>query len=108
VVPFSKQKDDPASIYNYYKEFIAFRNSSKVLTQGSIEESGLQINEVLNFTRKYQQEECWVLHNVSDVEVTVQIPDNLKRFTTLVYQTQNASLAESAITLPAYSTAILK
>ncbi|NBW36753.1 MAG: alpha-amylase [Cytophagia bacterium] len=108
VVPFSKQKDDPSSIYNYYKKFIAFRNSSKALTQGSIEESGLQINEVLNFTRKHQQEECWVLHNVSDVEVTVQIPDHLKRFTTLVYQTQNASLAESAITLPAYSSAILK
>lgn len=108
VVPFAKQKDDPASIYNYYKKFIAYRNSSKVLTLGTIENAGLQIKEVVSFIRKYKDDEVLVLHNVSDVEITIQVPETLQRFAMIDFHTKGGNLADGAMTLPAYGSVILK
>lgn len=108
VVPFAKQKEDGASIYSYYKKFIHYRNASEVLTLGNIEPSGLMIKEVVSFIRKYKEHDLLVLHNVSDVEVTFEVPEALKRFQTMDFETKGGSLADGKITLPAYGSIILK
>ena len=108
VVPFSKQKEDPSSIYNYYKKLIHYRNSSEILTQGTIESSELNVKEVVSFIRKHKEQEVFVLHNVSDVELTLDLPGTLKRFNNVDFETNGGSLADDKLTLPAFGSVILK
>jgi alpha-amylase len=108
VVPFSKQKEDPSSIYNYYKKFIHYRNSNAELTQGTIYHSGLEIKEIVSFIRKFNNKESFVLHNLSDVEVTITLTEALKKFTNIDFETNGGSLREGTIIMPAYGSIILK
>lgn len=108
VVPFSKQQEDPSSIYNYYKKFIHYRNSSGILTQGTIESVEWRVKEVVSFIRKYKEQEVLVLHNVSDVEITLDLPEALTRFNTIDFETKGGSLSDDKLTLPAFGSVILK
>jgi glycosidase len=110
VVPFNKQEGDKESLYNFYKRLINYRNSSKPLTYGDIESSGIKYDEVVSFVRKQDNDEVLVMHNVSDVEVTVKINESLSRFNDLDFDTVNGKvvLKDGELTLPAYSTVVIK
>jgi glycosidase len=109
VVPISKQREDPASLYNFYKKLINIRNSSHALTYGDIEDAGINVAEVVDFKRIHEGEQLLVLHNVSDVEVTIPIADGNKDFTEVVYDMNgNTKIEGLEISLPAYTTIILK
>lgn len=107
VVPHRQQKDDPGSLLRFYRDLIIFKNYSRPLTYGDIEPSGMHIEEVVSFKRKHENEELLVLHNVSDVEVTIGVEQG---FNEIVYSTvgNNIHLADSGITLPALSTIIME
>ncbi len=108
VQPLSKQKDDTNSMYQFYKKLIHYRNGSKALTLGEIENSNLNITEVVSFIRKYNDEEVLVLNNVSDVEVTVKLLEGNVKFDAIDYASNGAAkLQDGALVLPAYSTVIL-
>lgn len=109
VVPYWQQKEDPGSLLNFYRELIRLRNRTPALTYGDIEESGMYIEEVVTFKRKHENEELLVLHNVSDVEVSVSLPAQLARFSDIVYQTggEPVTLRGTHLTIPAYTTLIL-
>ena len=107
VVPLSVQKADKNSIYNFYKDWIEYRNDSEVLTYGTIELAPAEMNEVVTFFRIKDGDKLFVLHNISDVEVTV--PIDLDELYRLDYTTNTSiELRETEIVLPAYSSAILK
>jgi glycosidase len=107
VVPLAIQKTDQNSIYNFYKDLIEYRNDSKALTYGTIELAPEIMNEVISFYRVKDGEKLFVLHNISDVEVTA--PIDLDELYRLDYTTNRAvELRETEIVLPAYSSAILK
>jgi alpha-amylase len=107
VVPLATQKTDKKSVYNFYHDWIEYRNDSQPLTYGSIELAPVEMNEVVMFFRVKDNEKLFILHNISDVEVTV--PIDLDELYRLDYTTNPAVEArETEIVLPAYSTAILK
>jgi alpha-amylase len=110
VVPLSKQLRDESSLYNFYKELIHYRNSNAALTYGDIGHAGMDTGEIVSFMRKHENEEVLVLHNVSDVEITVSIPEHLRKFNEIDFDTEKGKIAinNSELRLPAYSTAILK
>ena len=110
VVPFSKQQSDPTSLYNFYKKLINYRNSSDVLTYGDIDDSGIAADEIVSFIRKKDDSEVLVLHNVSDVEVTVSLSDKLNSFNEIDFDTMGGKVAiqNGEIKVPAYSTIIIK
>jgi alpha-amylase len=110
VVPFSKQQGDDKSLYNFYKRLIKYRNSSDALTYGDIVSSGIRYDEVVSFIRKHEDAEVLVMHNVSDVEVTVRMDESLNRFNDLDFDTAGGKVAldDNALTLPAYSTVVIK
>lgn len=110
VVPLSKQVDDKGSLYNFYKRLINYRNASDALTYGDIESSGIRYDEVVSFIRKHNDEEVLVMHNVSDVEVTIKMTDALSRFDDLDFDTAGGKvgLTDGELTLPAYSTVVIK
>lgn len=109
VIPLTKQKDDPTSLYSFYKKFIHYRNSSKALTYGSIETAPINIREVVSFIRKKDGENLLILHNISDVEVTVKLTDALSDYKTMAFDSfQSASINGNEVRLPAYASVILK
>jgi glycosidase len=109
VVPYAKQKDDPASLVNFYKNFIQYRNRSEVLTFGEIDFSPLVQQEVISFIRSYNGARLLVVHNISDVEVTITIGDDLKDFNEVDFDSRSSvSLRNNELTLPAYSSIVLK
>lgn len=109
VRPLNTQKDDPSSLYNFYRTLIQYRNSSKALTFGNIEITELRRNEVISFKRSYEQEEILVLNNISDVEITYQLSGNDSKFVNLDYNSNGtAELIDAELRLPAFTTVILK
>lgn len=110
VVPWTKQKNDEASLYNFYRKLIRYRNGSSALTYGEIDHAGIRIAEIVSFIRKNKEEEVLVLHNVSDVEVTTTIPDSGSRFNAIDFYTgaEEITFQNGILKLPAYSTVILK
>ncbi len=109
VVPQKIQSDDPASILNFYKNLIRYRNSSGPLTRGDIDYSGFNVTEVVSFKRTFENEVVLVLHNVSDVEVTLNLEGENSRFKKVEYSSnENYTREGDELTLPAFSTVILK
>jgi glycosidase len=109
VTPYRVQDSDPGSLLSFYRKVISFRNGSAALTVGDIENSGMHIEEVVSFKRTYGNEELLVLHNVSDVEITIELSGPNAAFTEAVFDTagERVAVEENALRMPAYSTVIL-
>src|SRR5688572_30679911 len=109
VVPQAIQKTDPSSLLNFYRKLIHYRNTSLPLTQGGIEPSGILASEIVSFTRKFKAQEELIIHNVSDVEVTVTLDGENKKFNDVAYFSKDGfTLRDGELKLPAFSTVILK
>ena len=109
VVPLSKQKDDPGSLHNFYKKFIQYRNSSDVLTFGEIDFSTIEQQEIVSFIRSYNGVKLLVVHNLSDVEVTVNLSGELNDFDGIDFDSRSSvKLENGELTVPAYSSIVLK
>lgn len=110
VVPGSKQKEDSNSLYTFYRNTIRYRNSSDALTYGDIDHSGINIAEIVSFIRKHEDLEVLVIHNVSDVEVTITLEGAAGRFNEIDYDSQGRKIALQGyeLRMPAYTTVILK
>lgn len=109
VVPLSLQKDDPGSVYHYYRNFIHYRNSSPVLTYGSIENSPLTIRELVSFIREYEGQKRFIVHNVSDVEVTIKLEGDLAGYDEVEYRAGGDAIRNGTEwKIPAYSSFVIK
>ncbi len=109
VTPLHEQKVTANSMYRFYRDLIHFRNGSRALTKGDIENSTLSIDEVVSFIRHYRNEKLLVLNNVSDAEVIVTLADDNKKFDAISYTSDEAAyLQDGVLILPAFSTVILK
>ena len=108
VVPLRKQKDNPNSLYNFYKSWIAYRNSSECMTFGDLSATPFHIREVISAVRTRGDKKCLALHNLSDVEITVSL-DEVAEFNKIDFSTSSEiSLSGNKLKLPAYSSAVLK
>ncbi|MFN5170742.1 MAG: alpha-amylase family glycosyl hydrolase [Cyclobacteriaceae bacterium] len=104
VRPVSRQKGDPNSLYEFYRELIALRSASPVLTYGTIEQPPLVIREVVGYVREYEGEWLLVMNNVSDVEVTFTLPPD---FSKVIYDSRKKAVQRGReIRLPAFGTII--
>jgi glycosidase len=105
VTPLSQQQKDPQSLYSFYKKWIAYRNKSYALTYGGIESLPGASREVISFFRTHEKQTLMVAHNVSDVEVTVNLPQGYSK---LDFETHNGiHIKDNQLILPAKSTAII-
>ncbi|HTE31483.1 MAG TPA: alpha-amylase family glycosyl hydrolase [Chryseolinea sp.] len=108
VVPLSDQQNDQASLFACYKKLIHFRNDNDIMLRGSLDNSGITLQEVVSFKRTLDGRELLVLNNVSDVEVTLPLTGELSKFDDISLDVLNtAILSKGEIRLPAYSTVIL-
>jgi alpha-amylase len=109
VTPLVVQETDPNSLYNFYKKFIHYRNSSQALTYGSIESTNLNIRELVSLIRKKDTEELLVIHNVSDVEITVLLQNELAKFNEVDFVSRGEiKKDDNAWIIPAYASVVFK
>lgn len=109
VAPLSVQEKDPNSLYNFYKKFVNYRNSSSALTYGTIEYSPLSIRELVSFVRVSGEERRLVIHNISDVEVTIKMEGELASYSRVEFISKGEVVIEGVEwKIPAYSSIIIK
>ncbi|MEX2232918.1 MAG: DUF3459 domain-containing protein, partial [Cyclobacteriaceae bacterium] len=107
---YYEQLREPGSLLNFYRELIRLRNEHPALTYGEIDHSGMHIEEVVSFRRIHENEELLVLHNVSDVEITLTMEEKNSEFTEVVFVTTGGTVEseDGNIILPAYTTVVLE
>lgn len=108
VTPAAVQLQDKHSLLNHYKTLIQLRNHSKALTFGAIEPLNLGPESVSAFLRTHEDESVLVLHNLSDTEVSVELPDNLERYDNVRFKSKALSQSNSMLKLAPYSTVMLE
>jgi alpha-amylase len=107
MIPLSVQMKDQNSLYNHYKKWIQLRNESAALTYGEIEPVNFN-NRALSAFVRTGDDPVLVIHNVSGAELSVTLPDALVQYTKIFYKDKNASLKNRSISIPAFSSVILK
>ncbi len=72
-----------AKVYQRISKLIRMRRQYKCFGRGDIQfitvtdMEGIQLNNVLGYIRKYQNEQVLILNNLSDEDITIQIPECL-------------------------------
>jgi alpha-amylase len=109
VKPLAEQQADPGSLFNFYKKFIAYRNGSDCLTYGTLQASPIAIKEVVSLIREHNGKRLLVLHNISDVEITVKPEGELSDFKEIDFVSQGeVKMNAGGWAIPAYTSVILK
>jgi len=102
----------PDSLYAHYKRLIAYRKSDRALHEGGIATFDLDQDGIESYIRATSDgETSLVVHNLSGEAQDVALPaeESGRRFGKLAFATsEGAKLAKDALTLPPYSTAVLK
>ncbi len=108
VVPLSIQRNDPKSLYSFYRKWIHHRNSSEVLTLGELSVTPIQMPEVISLIRTLGSQKRLALHNVSEEMVTVSLV-GLDEFSQIDITTiEGIDISENELKLPAFSSVVLK
>ena len=80
-----------------------------MLTYGSIESSPLSVQELVSFIRRKGDAQSLIIHNVSDVEITVRLENELSDFSKVDFISEGeAEIKDHVIVIPAYASVIVK
>ncbi|CAN5921667.1 alpha-amylase family glycosyl hydrolase [soil metagenome] len=108
VVPANEQLQDPNSLLHHYKNLIAARRSSEVLTLGELALTRIRNPQVTSFYRVHKGEALLVLHNLSGTNQEVELKEQEAGFSKVHFSTADqAAVRQGRITLPGYSSVIL-
>lgn len=109
-----QQQKDKYSLLNYYKRIIKIKNQNPEIARGTISEYKTKDSGIVAFTSEYKGSKVYVFHNLSaDETKTVELKDELKIRGDLVASNdkkteKHVELNGKTISLPPYSTAVLK
>ena len=105
VVPLAVQRQDSASLYNFYRNWIRFRNGSKALTYGRLEASSLGSSEVIAFDRSVEKDKVTVLHNIGSKMVRLNLKE--KKYRLLFSTVRGTTQKDGLLILPAGGSAVI-
>ncbi|MBS1544813.1 MAG: alpha-amylase [Bacteroidetes bacterium] len=108
VTPYSRQKDDPTALYQFYRKWLSYRNRNEILTYGDIVSITPKYRELVSFVRTYEGKSVLVVHNISDVEVTARMEGEWAPFQKIDFDSNgSASLEGGALKIPANTSLVL-
>ncbi len=107
VVPEVAQEKDPNSLLNFYKKWIAYRNSSDALTYGDLELSPFADVRVVSLIRSKGNQKVLALHNLSNEDITIELK-LIPGFKSLDFNSGNARIEGEKLLLPGYCSVMLK
>lgn len=105
------QADSTYNIYHHYQKLIAFRKDHQVLADGEFQAIETGNKTLLAYSRKNQEEELIVIHNLSKEQEEIQ--NEMLKSGTILYDDSLESkegneLKEDRILLAPYSTIVVK
>ncbi|MFM7328960.1 MAG: DUF3459 domain-containing protein, partial [Bacteroidota bacterium] len=105
VTPLAVQRKDSSSLFNFYRNWITFRNNSRALTYGKLVASPLGTSGLVAFNRVDGSEELLVLHNLSGQPHTVDLPSGKS---SLLFSTMRGTgISGRSLTIPAGGSAVV-
>ncbi|MEW9699675.1 alpha-amylase family glycosyl hydrolase [Paenibacillus sp. SI8] len=104
------QLQDPESIYSHYKKLIDLRKREPALRDGDIRSFEVSNPSISAFVRMTVKEKVLVVHNLSGKEQMVEMKmSQSDHFQTVAFSTkERVKLEDGKLTIPPYSTVILK
>ena len=105
------QRQDDASLYNYYRQVIAIRNAMPVISHGrTTAEAALNAGCVSAQRKTWDDESCIILMNVDTVAAEVDLSDYADWTLTVSLSADGNEIAMdgSTLTIPAFGVAILR
>ena len=108
---FDAQKNDDASVYNYYRQAIAIRTALPVIARGKTTvEQALNYGTVSAYRKTWGEESCIIVMNIADAAFFLGLDNysDWKVAATLSANGEPVILREQRVLeLPAYATAVL-
>lgn len=107
---FEEQKNEDASVYNYYRQAIAIRNAVPAISHGrTTAETALNKGCVSAFRKNWNGEECIILMNISPDAASVDLTDyeNWNLAAQLCTDAEKCSHQGTVLQMPAYAVAVL-
>lgn len=109
-----QQEKDKNSLLNYYKRIIKIKNQNPEIARGAFSEYNVEDSEILAYTSEYNGKKIYIFHNLSDSEPKeLKLKEGVKLRGDLVASNdkekdEHITLDGKTLTLPPYSTAVLK
>ncbi len=108
VVPLRKQREDPNSMFSFYKKWITYRNRNAILTLGELSNSPIHMPEIVSMVRSMGNKRLLALHNLTDSEIIIPLHE-VPEFEEVDFMTnEGIAISEKQIKLPAHSSVVLK
>jgi glycosidase len=110
-VNVATQSSNSASLLAHYKKMIKLRNSDFTLSDGTISEYYVSDEAIATWVRSANKVNTLVLHNLSGKTKTIKIntSDNTLKFKKISFSSnKGAKYASNKVTIPAYTTVIMK
>jgi alpha-amylase len=104
---YRQQEADSNSLFHHYKKFLSLRKNHPALKDGQIEIVDCNDPAVLIFTRKHEQQQVLVMHNLSGEDVILRQEDTPFDFTTIYNSALKPSPKKGNFYLPANSSLML-
>ncbi|MBS1681243.1 MAG: alpha-amylase [Bacteroidetes bacterium] len=79
-ISLEEQKNDPNSLYNFYKSMLKLRHNSAALSKGNFQKTDNDNNRVLSFTRQNGREKTLVIVNLSNEKQQVNFNQPLSDY----------------------------
>ena len=109
IVPLALQQNDSSSLYHHYKKLIGLRNRSAALTFGELLQAKSREAGVVAFRRINENEDLLIFHNLQDTPTRFTLAEEESVYREVYFSSgEGTSLKGREITLPEYSTFILK
>lgn len=103
------QLTDPASLLSHYRNVIQWRTATPALQNGNVQNYAVEDGQILAYLRATADEQVLVVHNLSGEKKEVSLSKEEPHFSELLFYTdEKAVLQDNSLTLPPYSTVILK
>lgn len=106
----SQLKDQDSLLYTY-KKLIQWRQKEPALRNGDIEEYHISSSDVMAFVRRKEKDKVLVIHNITGKVQVIDLKEGREKndFNKIAEASKNGvSLERDKITLPPYSSAVLK
>lgn len=104
------QREDDASVYNYYRQAIAIRQALPVISHGrTTAEPALNTGCVSAFRKTWEDQTCILLMNIDTAEAEVSLADytDFHLAAALSATGEEITMTDTTLTLPAFGTAVL-
>ncbi len=105
----NRQKDDPISIYNTYRNLIQLRNHDVILNDGQLIESAIKKEGILSYIRQIGEIKYLVLHNLTSKEIELDPGAGFNQEIKIIYKSGgDFEIIAHELKFPKYSTIIIQ